>query len=479
MTKKKIEKPKVFVSYAWGSKEYQDKVLAFAAQLMGDGIDVVIDKWNLSEGSDTFAFMEKCVADESITNVLMLIDPVYAQKADNHSGGVGTETQIISPNVYKEVTQDKFIPIVFERDEHGKICKPIYLQGRLHFDLSSEDNYDDEYMRLVRTLYGEETYKKPELGKRPAWVEKSNTIEVKKLNAFANLKTVQPDKARLSLFSKYVSDVLSNIVRIASEQDGIDDYDEVLAFYKKFDGSKEEYLTLLDYSIYVSDADKIFAKELENTALEISKISSSAGGLAKVFLHEVFLYTISFFLKTEDYAAVGRLLSRPYYNKDSYPDKLSGFDLFYAGQQDSLDRAMKKRDEKNYICGTASYWIENIDQRYTKEQFVFADLICFNHSIYSNNSLLSWPWFPLTYIFDNEYASEIGVFTRKFISREYVEEILPLFGYDTVESFIEKMKQVKENIKQRLYQNIRYSAVWHSPALLDGFVEIEKIASIR
>ncbi len=479
MTKIKIEKPRVFISYAWGTKEYQDKVLAFAAQLMGDGIDVVIDKWNLSEGSDTFAFMEKCVADASITNVLMLIDPVYAQKADTHSGGVGTETQIISPKVYEEVTQDKFIPIVFERDEDGKVCKPIYLQGRLHFDLSSEDNYDDEYMRLVRTLYGEETYKKPELGTKPIWVEKSNTIEVKKLNAFANLKTIQPDKARLSLFSKYVSDVLSNVARITSDQDGIDGYDEVFAFYKKFDESKEEYLTLLDYSIYVSDADKIIAKSLENTASEISRISSASGGLAKVFLHELFLYTIAFFLKNEDYIAVGRLLSRPYYNKDSYPDKISGFDLFYSGRQDSLDRAMTERDKKKYICGTATYWIENIDKRYTKEQFVFADLICFNHSIYSKNSLLSWPWFPMTYIYDNEYASGIGVFTRRFISREYIEEIIPLFGYDTVESFIEKMKQIKEEINQRTYQHIRFSEAWHSPALLNEFVDVERIASIR
>lgn len=479
MAEKKNDKPKVFISYAWGSKEYQDKVLAFATQLMRDGIDVVIDKWSLSEGSDTFAFMEKCVTDESITNVLMLLDPVYAQKADNHSGGVGTETQIISPKVYEEVTQDIFIPIVFERDEDGKVCKPIYLQGRLHFDLSSEDNYDEEYMRLVRTLYGEETYKKPELGTKPAWVEKINTIEVKKLNAFANIKTVQPNKARLSLFSNYVSEVLSNVIRITSNQDGIDDYDDVLAFYKKFDESKEEYLTLLDYSIYVNDAEKIIAKELEIAASKISEIRSASSGLAKVFLHELFLYTIAFFLKSEDYVIAGRLLARPYYNRDSYPDKISGFNLFYSGGQDSLDRAMNKRDEKNYTCGTATYWIESIDKRYTKEQFVFADLICFNHSIYSNNSLLSWPWFPLTYIYDNEYASGIGVFTRRFISREYVEEILPLFGYETVETFIERMKQVKEEIKQRMYQDIRFSGVWHSPALLSEFVDEEKIASIR
>ena len=59
--KKKIENPKVFISYAWGTQEYQNKVLAFATQLVRDGIDVVLDKWDLTEGNDTFAFMEQCV----------------------------------------------------------------------------------------------------------------------------------------------------------------------------------------------------------------------------------------------------------------------------------------------------------------------------------------------------------------------------------------------------------------------------------
>ncbi len=143
--RKKIENPKVFISYAWGDEEYQNQVLAFASQLVSDGIDVVFDKWDLTEGNDTYAFMEKCATDPSITNVLMLLDAIYAKKADEHTGGVGTETQIISAKVYKEVTQDKFIPVVMKRDENGAVCKPTYLEGRLHFDLSVPESYDSTY----------------------------------------------------------------------------------------------------------------------------------------------------------------------------------------------------------------------------------------------------------------------------------------------------------------------------------------------
>lgn len=82
----KIENPKVFISYAWGTDEYQGRVLSFATDLINDGIDVVLDKWDLSEDNDTYAFMEKCATDKSITNVLMLLDPIYAEKADGRLG---------------------------------------------------------------------------------------------------------------------------------------------------------------------------------------------------------------------------------------------------------------------------------------------------------------------------------------------------------------------------------------------------------
>lgn len=166
----KIESPKVFISYAWGSEEYQSKVLALASDLMGDGVNVVFDRWSLKEGNDTYAFMEQSVTDTEITNVLILLDPNYEKKANARDGGVGTETQIISPEVYNKVKQEKFLPVIFERGENGEIPKPQYLKGMLHFDLSQEETYDIEYQRLVRRLYGIEVVKKPDLGNAPSWL---------------------------------------------------------------------------------------------------------------------------------------------------------------------------------------------------------------------------------------------------------------------------------------------------------------------
>ena len=483
MSKKKIEKPRVFISYAWGSDDYQGKVLSFASQLMSDGIDVVLDKWDLSEGNDTYAFMEKCATDDTITNVLMLIDPIYAQKADAHAGGVGTETQIISAKVYQEVTQDKFIPIVFERNDEGEVCKPTYLMGRLHFDLSLADRYDYEYLRLVKTLYGEEVYQKPELGNKPAWVEEKTIVEVKKKNTYDSIKDVSPEKARRELFRRYLEEVAGNIRNEITNRESISiGYDEIFSICDKFRSYRRDYILLLENSIYISDSAKVIAKVLENFYAWTTEEQNVAVGLAKILLHELFLYSVAFFLKTEDYDGVGYLLRRAYYDPKHYrnDNNISGYEIFYSGREELLDRAIKDRDNKQYICGTAAYWIENIDiDYYTKEQIILADLICYNYSIYAKDNLLDWPWFPLTYIYDNRYNSALATVAKRMISKEYVDSIIPLFGYEQRDEFISKFREVNEERKQGMYKDYRFSESWETASLLDQFISVDQIASIR
>lgn len=162
MKKKKIEKPKVFISYAWSSKEYDEKVIGFASRLMGDGIEVLLDKWNIDPGADTVNFMEKCVKDESVNYVLMLLDKKYVDKADGRKGGVGIETQIISNEVYNDAEQNKFIPIIFERDSDGKVYVPVYLKTRFYYDLTKE-NAEEEYVNLVKIFMEKKSIKSQNL----------------------------------------------------------------------------------------------------------------------------------------------------------------------------------------------------------------------------------------------------------------------------------------------------------------------------
>ena len=88
---------------------------SWADRLLDDGVEVIIDVYDLKEGHDKNAFMERMITDDSVSHVshvLVVCDKEYKQKADERRSGVGTESQIISHEVYNKVDQTKFIPIV-------------------------------------------------------------------------------------------------------------------------------------------------------------------------------------------------------------------------------------------------------------------------------------------------------------------------------------------------------------------------------
>lgn len=168
--------PKVFISYSWSSPAHKERVKAIADRLLGDGVDVILDIYDLKEGHDKNAFMEKMVVDKTITNVLVMCDSVYAEKADNKQSGVGTESQIISQHVYTKVEQSKFIPIVCEFDENSEPYLPVFMRSLIWIDLSTPEKENHNWERLVRLLNGKPADLKPKLGKKPSYLE-SGTYE--------------------------------------------------------------------------------------------------------------------------------------------------------------------------------------------------------------------------------------------------------------------------------------------------------------
>lgn len=83
--------PKAFISYSWTSLAHQSTVKQWAERLLADGVNVVMDIFDLKEGHDKYAFMEQMVTDPTVTHVLVMCDKAYAEKADARKAGVGTE----------------------------------------------------------------------------------------------------------------------------------------------------------------------------------------------------------------------------------------------------------------------------------------------------------------------------------------------------------------------------------------------------
>jgi hypothetical protein len=167
--------PKVFVSYRWSSPEHEDWVLGLASSLRHHGVNVMLDKWHLTEGQDTLAFMESMVSDPDVTKVLMICDRGYVERADAREGGVGTEAQIISGKVYESVDQQKFAAIVVELNDDGKPLLPLYMSTRLYFDMSSADAEATNFEKVVRWIFGKPFHAAPAIGQRPKYLDETYT----------------------------------------------------------------------------------------------------------------------------------------------------------------------------------------------------------------------------------------------------------------------------------------------------------------
>ena len=170
--------PKLFLSYAWSTAEHDQWVINLATELVQSGVDVKLDKWDLREGHDAVAFMEQMVTDTSISKVVIVSDQTYASKADRRTGGVGTETQIISKEVYERTTQDKFVVVLAERDGEGKPYLPTYYKSRIYIDLSEADAYAVNFEQLLRWAFGKPIHVRPELGKPPAFLDEESSFSL-------------------------------------------------------------------------------------------------------------------------------------------------------------------------------------------------------------------------------------------------------------------------------------------------------------
>ena len=167
--------PHVFISYSWTTEVFKQSVKELATRLMHDGVDVKLDIWDLKDGQDKYAYMEQCVNNPDIDKVLIICDKGYAEKADSRQSGVGDETTIISPKVYSDVEQEKFIPVIMKRDENGEPYMPAYLKSRMYTDLTG-DNYSKGYESLLRNIYEQPVERKPELREKPSWLEEEEPL---------------------------------------------------------------------------------------------------------------------------------------------------------------------------------------------------------------------------------------------------------------------------------------------------------------
>jgi hypothetical protein len=223
--------PKAFISYSRTSRAHCDRIRSYAERLRGDGVDVILDQWDLAEGQDKYAFMEKMVTDPSVTHVLVFSDKRYAEKADARKAGVGTESQIMSKEIYEKVDQRKFIPLICERRSDGEPYLPAFLHPRIWIDFSTAEQVNENWEQLIRAIYGKPLHIKPGLGKPPAYLSADeNQPALPTIGKFATLRdAILNDKPIVALARQDFLDAafaLADSFRTRNPPADIDEFEE-------------------------------------------------------------------------------------------------------------------------------------------------------------------------------------------------------------------------------------------------------------
>jgi hypothetical protein len=163
--------PKVFVSYSHDTDQHKDWVLALATRLVTNGVDIVLDQWDLTLGSDLPRFMEQGLS--AAHRVIAVCTEPYVHKANAGRGGVGYEKMILTAQLMQDVTSDRIIPVI--RSNSLAIPAPIFLSSRVYIDFRDDLAFEPKYAELIRDIHGQEVKPRPPLGKNPFDSEATST----------------------------------------------------------------------------------------------------------------------------------------------------------------------------------------------------------------------------------------------------------------------------------------------------------------
>lgn len=160
------EFPIVFISYSWDNPEHEEWVLNLATKLRHNGVNVILDKWDLEAlGSLLPNFMEKSIT--KAQRVICIMTPNYKKKTEHLAGGVGYEYSIITSEIFLSgANTSKFIPLFRSGKDEDAI--PTILKGRKYVDMRDDANYEEKLVdELLRDIHNEPKNKKPPIGKKP------------------------------------------------------------------------------------------------------------------------------------------------------------------------------------------------------------------------------------------------------------------------------------------------------------------------
>ena len=359
----------------------------------------------------------------------------YAERADARVGGVGTETQILTPDLYGGQNPDKFVLVVCERDEQGKPYVPTYYKGRIHIDLSRDDVYAAGHEQLVRWVFDKPLHVRPEIGQRPAFLDEHFQIDLgtgatgrRCLDAIVHGKPTA-----LGSFTAYLDLFIENLERFRIERSPEKEFDDqVVQSIDDFLPFKNECLGIFKAAAQYSPSGdfggalhRFFERMLEYTGRPegVTQYRDEDCDNFKFLAHELFMSSIAVFLRFERFEFVSSLTTRQYVLprslRESRDHPVAGFAAIshHLGSFESRKRRLKS----NRTSLHADKLIERVaGALIERRELCQADFV-----LYVKSQIHAMHWYPQTWIYIGERSGTLEFFARAS-SAEYFRRVMTL-----------------------------------------------------
>lgn len=444
---------KVFISYSWTTREHEKWVLELAERLMNDGIETILDKWDLEEGHDKYKFMEKMVQDESINKVLIVCDKGYKEKANDRIGGVGTETQIITPELYNKSSQTKFIPIIAEKGETSfDEYMPHYLKSRIAIDMSNAAVSSNSYEQLIRNIYDKPLYQKPKLGKKPSFLDNKSKTTSKLYFFNEELKSYIKDN-RVSMIESKVIDfkdvffeeldnfiIYNNDFNVPYDENIVNHIDEMKLLRDHYLNFLE--LLILGHDSFTEDIIVEFFEEIYSYTIYKGTEGFSIAFITdhfKFLITELFLWSNLILYRYKKYNIMANILNTRYFVKTKYVKEGLAFRDFRFYLHSLESRNLRLNLRRYSLMADKLIERANYNNKNYKNLLIEIDLLLH----YVSRTYCKRSWFPTTYIY-KDILEKVSIL-EKMVKRKYFNEIKLLFKVDTKE---EMKTLIQENLSE-------------------------------
>ena len=312
-----------------------------------------MDVFDLKEGQDKYAYMERMVTDQTVTHVLAFCDKAYAEKADARRAGVGTESQILSKEIYDKVEQSKVIPIVCEFADDETPTLPVFFKARKWIDFSSDEAINRNWEQLIRLLFGKPLYQKAALGRPPAFITEDSSLPPNPIAAtFSSLKqAVFRGKPILAAYRRDFLDACidyADRLRTRNPAD-VNQLHQLLA--KTFNDCKQltvardfitDWVLLESETTSPENLTEILLEFLERLCqlryrpAELTTWNDAWFEGHVVFVYETFLYVVAALLKTNSHALLHSVFFNRHMDSRYGTPQLDNFGVF-SGSAPSLN----------------------------------------------------------------------------------------------------------------------------------------------